>query len=257
MPLAAAFLAGAALGGAAVWRRSRAARARDARLLSFALHELNTPATAVNMTLINLLSGVFGEVPPDQQKWLEMARDQMGRMNGLIGEVRDFLHMEFHRDLKTAPEPTGVAEVVENALVAHRGGFAQANLELKTEVAEGLPLVSADPDRTARTLASLISHARKFRVSGPVTVSARPGTRGVVFAVAYTSKPLPPERFADSLELYYPAVKRRDQLLTATGLGLGFLRALSRRAGAELAYSGDAAGGARLELTVPRAERNA
>src|SRR3990167_741221 len=121
MTPAAAFLAGAAVGGAVAALAARAAYRRKAelfgRLFSFAMHELNTPITAVNMTVLNLLSEVFGELPPPLKPWVEMTREQVGRLNGLVGEVRDFVHMEVHQDLHVSRAELTVAEILDEALV--------------------------------------------------------------------------------------------------------------------------------------------
>ena len=104
MTPSAAFLAGVITGGVFAGLAAQALYRRKAalfgRLFSFAMHELNTPITAVNMTVLNLLSGVFGELPGQLTPWIEMTREQVGRLNGLVGEVRDFVHMELHEDLR-------------------------------------------------------------------------------------------------------------------------------------------------------------
>ncbi len=255
MPCAAAFLAGAALGALAAWAyfRGDAARRdrRYGRLLSFANHELNTPATAVNMTIINLLTGVFGDVPADQQKWLELTRDQVGRLNALVGELRDLVHLELLRDLKPVLSPAAPSEIVDDALAGMRRGFDHAGVELKVAVPEGLPRVRTDADRLARSLASLLFHARKFRLSGPVSLRAAHDGVVVAFEIDYAGQVLSPADAAASLDLWYPARERRDQQLAATGLGLGFVRRLMLLCGGELQFSSDEKGRARLRVTAP------
>ncbi|MBI2788271.1 MAG: hypothetical protein HYX59_06260 [Elusimicrobia bacterium] len=117
MTLAAAFLAGALAGAAVAGLAAQAAYRRKAalfgRLFSFAMHELNTPITAVNMTVLNLLSEVFGELPAPLKPWIEMTREQVGRLNGLVGEVRDFVHMELHQDLRVNTAELTVQEILE------------------------------------------------------------------------------------------------------------------------------------------------
>jgi signal transduction histidine kinase len=171
MTAAAAFLAGAAAGGAVAAFAARAAYRRKAelfgRLFSFAMHELNTPITAVNMTVLNLLSEVFGELPSPLKPWVEMTREQVGRLNGLVGEVRDFVHMELHQDLRVTRVELSVDDILEEALVSIRRGMEQAGVEFRVEAAKGLPGVLADPDRAARCLSSVLFHARKFRTRGP------------------------------------------------------------------------------------------
>ncbi|HEX4047703.1 MAG TPA: HAMP domain-containing sensor histidine kinase, partial [Elusimicrobiota bacterium] len=217
MNSAAAFLAGTAAGsvvaGVAAWRMTEERAARYGRLFSFAMHEINTPVTAVNMTIINLLSGVFGEVPPDQVKWIEMTRDQVGRLNGLVGEIRDLVHMELHRELRSSLVAAAPGELIEEALTTLRRGFAHAGVELRVEVTEGLPKVRTDADRAARSLASLLFHARKFRVSGPVTVRAAKRGALVACEIEYGGQRLEPGEAQRSLELFYPARSRKDQIL--------------------------------------------
>lgn len=254
MSSAAAFCAGAAAGaalaGLAASRLVEERRQRYGRLFSFAMHELNTPVTAVNMTIINLLSGVFGDVPPDQLKWIELTRDQVGRMNALVGEIRDLVHMELHKELHLNVEAAEPARIVEDALASLRRGFAYANVELKVDVAPELPKVRTDADRASRSLASLLFHARKFRLSGPVSLRAIARGPKVDFEVEYTGKKLSNEETRASLEVFYPALKRQDQQLAATGLGLGLARAVMRRVGGDLDFTVDAAGVSRLTLTT-------
>ena len=256
MTSAAAFLAGAAAGGAvagvAAWRLTEERAARYGRLFSFAMHEINTPVTAVNMTVINLLSGVFGEVPPEQVKWIEMMRDQVGRLNALVGEIRDLVHMELHRELRSELTAVDPRELIEEALVTMRRGFVHAAIELRVEVPDGLPRVRTDADRAARSLSSLLFHARKFRVGGgPVTVRAARRDAAVAIEIEYSGQRLDPAEARRSLELFYPARNRKDQILAATGLGLGLIRSVMHRLGADLELTVDEKGLTRLALLLP------
>jgi signal transduction histidine kinase len=257
MVSAAAFAAGlgvgAAAGAGAVAAYCSRTRRRRGRLLSFALHEVNTPATAVNMTIVNLLSGVFGEVPADQHKWLEMARDQVARLCALTSELRDLTHLELQTNLHLYTRPADPAELVEEVLTPMRAGFAQAGVELKAEVEPGLPKVVADSDRLPREIAGLLYHARKFRAGGAVVLRARRAGDAVEFAAEYRGAYIPPEEAQASLELYYPAIPRKDHILAASGLGLGLTRRLARLGGGDLTLECAVDGATRLALTVPLA----
>ena len=234
-----AFLMGAVVGGAAIAAVSRAMyRRKEAlfgRLFSFAMHELNTPITAVNMTVLNLLSGVFGELPAPLVSWVEMTREQVGRLNGIVGEVRDFVHMELHEDLRVASVELTVSEIMDEALVSIRQGMEQAGVNFQVVTAKGLPCVLTDPDRAARSLSSVLFHARKFHTSGPITLKVSGGASAVFFAVSYLGARLSPAEIEASLDLYYPARRRKYQVLGTTGLGLGLIREVMRLIGGDLA----------------------
>lgn len=250
---AAGLLAGVAAAGAAAWWALRSRAGLYGRLFSFAMHELNTPVTAVNMTVMNLLEGVFGELPAAQRPWVEMTREQVSRLNALVGEIRDLVHMELRKDIRVSLVEAAPRELAEEAVAALRQGFALAGVELLLDAPEDLPAVSADADRSARSLTSLLFHARKFRKGGPVSLSARAREGRVDFVVAYDGPLLAAGEAAASLELFYPARPRKDHQLAATGLGLGLVSAVAALAGGTLAFAVDGGGRSRLTLSLPQA----
>ena len=258
MSVASAFLLGMAFGaslaavvaGSLLRRRLRMYR----RMLSFTLHELGTPVTAIKMTLVNLLGGVFGEVSAEHRKWIEMSHDQVARLSALIEETRDFIHMELSRDMRADVAVVPAREILEDALAEHRRAFTQAALELAVDAPEDLPSCRTDAQRAARSLSSLIQHAKKFRVTGPVRVSARRRGADVIFEVAYEGPILPPGEEGRSLELFHPARESCGQVLSASGLGLGFIRLVTTRLGGRMEFDVDAAGKGRLSLILTAEE---
>lgn len=250
---AAGLAAGAAAAGLAAWGWLRLRRALYGRLFSFALHELNTPVTAVNMTVMNLLEGVFGELPAAQRPWVEMMREQVARLNALVGEIRDLVHLELHKELRLQLTDCAPGELVEEALAALRQGFKLAQVDLQADVPAGLPDVRTDSDRAARSLTSLLFHARKFRKAGPVSLAARARDGRVDFLVSYQGAELSPAQARASLELFYPAHPRQDHLLAATGLGLGLIGAVMARVEGRLDFSVEERGRSQLTLSLPAA----
>lgn len=254
----AAFLAGGVVGAAVAGIAAQAAYRRKAalfgRLFSFAMHELNTPITAVNMTVLNLLSDVFGELPAPLKPWLEMTREQVGRLNGLVGEVRDFVHLELHEDLRVDCVELTVAELLDEALVSISRGMEQAGVDFKVSTAANLPNVKTDSDRATRSLSSILFHARKFRTGGPIELKVSRGPASVIFAVSYQGARLSPDDIEACLDLYYPARLRKNQVLGATGLGLGLIREVARLIGGELDFTTTEDGHATVSLTYASVE---
>ncbi|MEQ1917753.1 MAG: HAMP domain-containing sensor histidine kinase [Elusimicrobiota bacterium] len=255
---AAAFVAGAVAGGAVVGLVAQTAYRRKAalfgRLFSFAMHELNTPITAVNMTVLNLLSEVFGELPAPLKPWIEMTREQVGRLNGLVGEVRDFVHMELHQDLRVECVERPVREILDEALISIRRGMEQAGVDFKVEASPSLPDVRTDTERATRCLSSVLFHARKFRTGGPISLAVSRAPGAVLFAVSYQGARLSLADIEASLELYYPARLRRDQVLGTTGLGLGLIRQVARLIGGDLTFTATDEGLATITLSYASVE---
>ncbi|MBI4347999.1 MAG: HAMP domain-containing histidine kinase [Elusimicrobia bacterium] len=257
MTWAAAGLAlGLAVGWAARMGWERRDRFRRGRMLSFVAHELNTPLTAVNMTVLNFMSGIFGPLGKDQQDWMLMMKEQVTRLNGLVGELRDFIHLEFQRDLRIRPEPCDLGKILQTVLSQSEGTVTRSGARLNLDIPSDLPQVSGDPDRLQRVLASVLAHARKFRKDGPIAVSARVADGKAEVRFAYTANTLPgaePERM---LDLYYPIQGgASSQLLSSVGTGLGLCRILLEKQGGSLGMNIDGAGATELRISVPLAQQ--
>src|SRR5437016_4915536 len=100
MSLLIGLVIGAAAGfAAAEWRRKRRDLDREV-LFAFAAHELASPTTGILLALRNLVGGLFGEVPADQRRWLEVSLDQVAWLGGLAADVGDLAHLELGGRLK-------------------------------------------------------------------------------------------------------------------------------------------------------------
>ncbi|MFA6316095.1 MAG: HAMP domain-containing sensor histidine kinase [Elusimicrobiota bacterium] len=247
------FLSGLLLGAAAasaaaffLWHR---ALDRLGRLISFAGHEINTPLTAVNMTALNFLSGIFGDIPADQTKWMQLMRSQSSRMGSIVGELRDLIHHVMRRDLVVYVEPSSVPEAVDAVVKAVGSSVAEADFQIQVEVGE-VPQVMADPDRLFRTVSSMLFHARKFRSRGDIHITAQALDGEVETVVSYHGAAIPADEIERSLDLYYPATRRKDQQLCSVGMGLGMLRLVARLQGGDFAFEVAPEGLSRLRLRL-------
>lgn len=254
MSASAAFALGAVLGAGAAAAAARFLHRRwterRGRLLAFALHELNTPATAASLTLINLADGVFGDLTEPQAKWTATAVDQLSRLGAIAGEARDLVHLELLGGLKLHVEPVSLADLIDGTLSGARGAYAHADIPLEHTLDQGLPEVLTDAERAGRTLSGLLYHARKFRAAGPVRLRARRAGDSVVCEIDYESVATTPAEAEASLDLFYPARARKDHVLPASGLGLGLSRAVMRLAGGDVDCALEG-GRARLALILP------
>ncbi|MCX5793938.1 MAG: HAMP domain-containing sensor histidine kinase [Elusimicrobia bacterium] len=253
-----AFLGGLFMGAAAVaagvyfWDSAR--RLRLGRFFSHAAHEINTPITAINITTLNFISGVFGSMPPDQVKWMEMMREQVGRLNGMVGELRDLIHLMLCRDLALQNESVVPADLVEEALAAVRRGASTSQADIDADLPAGLPRVRVDRSRTMRTLVSLVFHARKFRSSGDLRLTAEDKGASVALRLEYAGHPITQAEAQRSLDLLYPA-SRAGHTLNSVGLGLGVLRAVARQGGGDLGIQVGTDGRTTLCLSLPVASK--
>lgn len=243
----AAFAAGWA---AATWRARRTEQQR-ARFLSFVAHEFITPVTTMNMTALNLLNGVFGDVPEETKTWIQMICEQISRLEALVGDLRDLVHLEFHRDLQLTPEPVRLAALAEKCLSSMREGIKRAGTQVEVEGLDALPELQADADRLQRVLAASLQHARKFRTKGPIRLVGRSSGGFVCLAVDYEGPAVPAETLRQALDLYHAVHNPKSQVLASTGLGLGIACRLVGLHGGRMTIEADSAGRTRIEIRLP------
>ncbi|MEK7389879.1 MAG: HAMP domain-containing sensor histidine kinase [Elusimicrobiota bacterium] len=249
------FFVGAACGalgaGALAWAIAHTRIRRLGRQLAFVLHEINTPVTALNMTVLNLLTDTFGPLPEFAKPWVDMAREQHIRLGALLAQTRDFVHMELSGDFQVSMDAVPAKPLLEDALAGVHLGMRQSRIELRLESEGELGRMRTDRDRALRCLMDLLLHARKFRVSGPVVIRSRQRPERVTFIVEYQGSPEAASQAAACLDVYYPARRRATQTLSATGLGLGMTRLLARRIAGELDFKIGRGGEATMTLSFP------
>jgi signal transduction histidine kinase len=248
---AAAFAAGWA---AAAWRARQLEKLR-ARYFSFVAHEFITPVTTMNMTVLNFLNGIFGEVPEGQQPWLLMLNEQIGRLDALVGDMRDLIHIELHRDLHLNREPVRFSALAGKWLGTMRSALARGGVEIRVSGLDALPELDIDPDRILRVIAAALNHARKFRLNGPITLTGSEAGRFAAISVGYDGPVVSPEALRNALDLYYAVLNPKSQVLASTGLGLGIACRLVEAHGGRMSLHVDPAGHSRISIDLPAASK--
>lgn len=231
------------------WFLRRRRNIQDGRMLAFAIHEMNSPAGSIAMTLGNLLNGLFGSLSDSQRKWVEMANDQCARLGSLLADSRDLIRLELIGDFNARRGDFSASELVAEALESLEHGFTHAGVEIKISIDADLGIVHTDRARVVRVIESMLYHGRKFRARNPLSFSARKENDHVRVVVRFT---MLDSTIDDGChDLHYIARPANDHVLRATGLGLGFSREIMSLIGAKFDSKHLPDGTAELFLLIP------
>jgi signal transduction histidine kinase len=202
-------------------------------------HELRTPLTLMLAPLDAMLAGDFGAVDPGIRAYLETMHKNALRLLKLINNLLDFAKIESGQmEIQRQPLELSrvVGEIVSSAVpMAERKGVT-----LVAEVAEGLPLVNADPDAIEKVVVNLVGNALKFTdVDGRITVSAEladgaelgdtagEGARRCVrMTVADTGLGIPPEQLQKVFDRFAQVDGSATRKHEGTGIGLSLVKEL-------------------------------
>jgi len=129
--------------------------------ISVASHELRTPMTSIKGSVDLILSGFAGETSPEMQELLEIAQKSCDRLVRLVNDILDLSKIEAGQ-LKLNLERLDVTEIAVRAVCAVKPLADKAEVRLRVDRPQPLPLVDADPDRIEQAITNLLSNAVKF-----------------------------------------------------------------------------------------------
>jgi signal transduction histidine kinase len=138
------------------------------------VHDVRNPlnALAINVEILQekLSRAAGGEVPPGQAKNLQSMREQIARVNGMLGEFARFL-----APAPAAPAVLSLSSVVKDALAVLGHAGRRARVRVAVDVPDGQSAVEAmDPSALGfLALVSVLRAVERTPEDGLVRVSVR------------------------------------------------------------------------------------
>lgn len=146
---------------------TEAAKSNEERLrmkgefLSHVSHELRSPLGVVHQFTTILLDELAGPLSPDQREYLEISLRNINQLKCMIDDLLEASRADVGK-LTLRRLSISIREVIEQSTRSQKPIAARKNIVLKTEVADNLPLVYADPARVLQILTNLLDNSIKF-----------------------------------------------------------------------------------------------
>ncbi len=248
---------GAVVGVVVVLRDITERKALDRRkeeFVSIVSHELRTPLTSITGALDIVLKQYAGGLTDKQQRYIEMARDSCGRLNGIVDDLLDVAKVERGK-LTMRMGAVDLSQLSRDAVERFRPAGEQKQIAIVVRAAEEVRIVG-DADRLTQVLNNLLSNAIKFTPEGgrveldvfgpaisPTFVGFSIWNNGVAIAEEHR------ERVFDKFEQIQSSNTRK---VGGTGLGLAISRGIVEGHGGRIWVEGVAdSDGARFVAVLP------
>jgi signal transduction histidine kinase len=211
-----------------------------------ASHELRTPLTTIR-GYAEMLKERASSVDPGTRDAVDAIVRQTAHLQRLVGNLLREAQLE-HGDPEITPEPTSVAEVLDEV----RNAFPGAVDRIVLQVERDLPSLALDPVALHEIVANLVDNALKYSTPGaPVLVDARIVDGSLTIRVSDEGAGIAP----GDLPRIFDRFTQIDQSSTRThggvGLGLHLVRELTRRFGGEVAVDSVLDRGTTFTVTIP------
>ncbi len=144
-------------------RRAQALAEKQIEFVAGVSHELRTPLSVICSAAENLADGVPGLVDNRDQikRYGALIRDEGRRLTGMVEQVLEFAGAQSGRQTYEL-RPVEPWRVIEDALAALHLPIQESGFEVEAQIADELPLISADSAALSRALQNLISNALKY-----------------------------------------------------------------------------------------------
>ena len=237
-----------------------ASRLKD-QFLATLSHELRTPLTAINgwVEMLSEREEILAR-EGDLADGLRAINVSATSLTQLINDLLDLSRIQrgvlrLHRDL------LDLNELVRDAERTVRQSVKARRLELRLELAEGLPPTIADEQRVRQVLWNLLSNSIKFTPrGGQVCVRTRPressnedgaGSRWVEIEVEDTGEGIPADFMPHIWERFRQADATATRRHGGLGIGLSLVKELVEAHGGQIEAESEQGRGSRFNVRLP------
>ena len=211
------------------------------KLAAGVAHEINNPLTGI-LTNGSLM---LEDLPPDdpRREDLKIIVDETMRCRKIVKGLLDFA-----RQTKPQKQAVNVDQVINDVLNLVENQASFRNIELKTDLAPGLPPLMADQDQMRQVVLNIVLNAAEAMANGgTIRVTSRLDTkrRMVNVSIADTGPGIPEEIMDKLFEPFFTTKK------TGTGLGLAIAYGIVERHGGTISVDSKLGRGTTITFSMP------
>jgi signal transduction histidine kinase len=213
-------------------------------------HELRTPLNAILGYTELVLDGIYGEIPVRMREVMERVDVNGRHLLGLINDVLDLAKMEAGQ-LQLEMNQYCTKDLVRSALDALEPLAREKRLDLRGEIASGLPPGWGDERRLAQVLMNLVGNAIKFTDAGEVSVRATMTDGSLMVAVRDTGPGISKADQEKIFDEFHQADSSSVRRKGGTGLGLTIAKRIIELHGGSIWVESAPGAGSTFSFTLP------
>ncbi len=227
--------------------------ARRARFIMGVSHDLRTPLTLIQ-GYVEAISDGFAAEPDSQKKYLSIILDKTRNLEGMVGELIEFVRMETGEWRMTHRDVPARALLMD---LARR--FSEDALILKREFGWSIDLpdestIRMDAGLFTRALENLVGNAIRYTApNGKITLDTHAENGDAVLSITDTGIGIPEEDLPRIYDPFYRGTNsRREQ---GFGLGLATVKSIIESHGWSITVSSRVGSGTAFTIRMPLSQR--
>ena len=199
-------------------------------------HELKTPIASIRLSLQLLDNRLTGEVNTEQQSLLDSIKDDTDRLLKITGELLNISQVDSGK-IQLDIIASDAKEIITYAANANKAAAEEKNIHLNISMAEQLPMVLADSEKTAWVITNLLSNAIRYsHDNSTVFVGITLMDKKIHFSVKDTGQGIAPQYKDKIFDRYFRIPGSHKE---GTGLGLAICKEFIEAQGGQIIVESD------------------
>ncbi|MDE6211056.1 MAG: HAMP domain-containing histidine kinase [Clostridia bacterium] len=197
---------------------------RQQELIANASHELKTPLTVVR-TNLELIQSDPSSTVEDNQKWIDSAGYQLGRMQSLILDMLELTKYESNK-INTQREDLVINDIVEGMTLSFEAICYEKSITLDYTADENIK-VSASVAEIEKIVGILLDNAVKYTPqNGKMSLQLQKTRRYAVITLTNTGEGIPQEKIDHIFDRFYKVDSSHKDTGNSFGLGLSIAKSI-------------------------------
>ncbi len=208
-------------------RRAKRLAHQQMEFVAGVSHELRTPLAVIRSAGENLADGVIDE-SAQVKRYGQLIASEGRRLTEMVEQILEFSGIQSGRK-NYELRPLELGSVIENAVTACRHLIEEGSFEIKKEIADDLPLVSADEAALGRSIQNLLTNAMKYSGDNrtiEITATKNPGDKNpeVLLTVSDHGLGIASDELPHIFEPFYRGSEVTAAQIHGNGLGLSLVK---------------------------------
>ena len=223
--------------------------------LSKMSHELKTPLTSIKESIKIILKRIVGEVTPNQEKFLTIAKNNSERLALLISELFDAVNTQ-GKSMNLELSPIDLSKLIDEVLFDIRPQAEEKNISLDKLTLDSLSKVTVrgDYNKLYRVLLNLVENSIKYcGPAGQVIVSVAEKEKELIISVEDNGIGMESSQTEKIFDKFYQAHDPLTKYQTGVGLGLSIAKEIVESHGGRITAQSEGRGkGTKISFTLPK-----
>jgi len=212
-------------------------------------HEFKTPISSMKMSLQLLENEDVGSLNKEQKQLLESITEDTDRILKITSELLNLAQVE-SGNMQLNISAVNAADIVRNALEATKTQAEQKNIKIAISIADHLPEIQADSQKTTWVLINLLSNAIRYSYDNSVVhLSLLKENNNVKFLVKDSGTGISEKYQNKIFERYFRVPGTQKE---GTGLGLAICKEFIEAQGGSIEVESEPGTGSTFSFTLNR-----